>query len=124
MNFLIVPLIFLGVFSILFWAYRERNLRSFSFEITPSNKDREKGLEVYREEIFSFLKSLRYIVVDKGANFLVFRPRPLQRIMGGNVKVSWDPYIIKIEGPKYIVLIISEIVEISTCSDESHRKDC
>jgi len=113
MNYLLIPLIFLGVFSLIFWAYRERNLRKSSFEITPTNKDRDKGLPVYKEEIFSFLKSLRYKRVEKGEDFIVFRPRPLQRIMGGDVRVSWTPYLIKIEGPYYMVSIIAQIVEIN-----------
>lgn len=113
MSYLLVPLIFLGVFSIFFWAHRQRNLRSSILEITPTNKQIDKGLTQYREEVISFLISLRYRVVDKGESFVVLRPRPLQRIMGGDVRVSWDPYIIKIEGPIYIVTIISRIVDIS-----------
>ena len=112
MSYLLIPLIFLGVFSLLFWSYRERNLKTSWFEITPANKKIEKGLIDYRMEIISFLKSLRYKVTQKGDDYIVFRPRPLQRIMGGNVKVSWDPYIIKVEGPKYMVKILSQIVEI------------
>jgi len=121
MSYLLVPLIFLGVFFLFFWAHRERNLRSCIFEITPSNKKIEKGLIEYREEVIAFLKSLRYKVVDKGESYVVLRPRPLQRIMGGDVKVSWDPYIIKIEGPLYIVTIISQIVEIPIYTDASHQ---
>ncbi len=121
MSYLLVPLIFLGVFFIFFWAHRSRNLRTSSFEITPANKEKYKGLVLYREEIFSFLKSLRYRVVEKGDGYLVFRPSPLQRIMGGDVKVSWDPYVIKIEGPVYMVEILSQIVEISIYTDASHR---
>jgi len=120
-RYLLIPLIFLGVFLLFFWAHRERKLKTSSFEITPANKERDKGLEAYRAEIISFLKSLRYRVVEKGDGYLVFRPRPLQRIMGGDVKVSWDPYVIKIEGPVYMVEILSQIVEISIYTDASHR---
>ena len=109
MNYLLIPLIFLGVFLIFFWSHRQRNLKTIILEITPANKEKDKGLTQYREEIISFLKSLRYQEVEKSSDHKIFRPRPLQRIMGGDISISWGPYLIKIEGPKYIVLIIYQM---------------
>lgn len=70
------------------------------------------GLKSYIDQIEGFLYSLGYekeiIEIDQ----ILFRPRPYQRIMGGDVILTIHPLFIRVKGPKGLVHIIFKTVEV------------
>lgn len=109
---LIISTIIICLFSVFVFFHRERNLKEQSFEINTSNKDPRVGLPEYNKRIESFLFSLGYSKYFIRGNQYVFRPRPYQRIMGGDIYVHLDPLFTDLKGPRGIIEIILKIIEI------------
>jgi hypothetical protein len=109
---LIISIIITALFSVFVIFHRERKLKSQSFEINSSNKDPRIGLLEYNNRIESFLFSLGYSKYFIRGNQYVFRPRPYQRIMGGDIYLHFDPLYTEVKGPKGMVEILLKIIEI------------
>ncbi len=109
---LVVSTIISTLFLVFMFFHKEKNLSISNFEINSSNKDPQIGLFEYNRRIESFLFSLGYSKYFISGNRYLYRPRPYQRIMGGDLEVHFDPLYTEIKGPKGLVQIILQIIEI------------
>ena len=83
-----------------------------TLEINTNNKDKQKGLQWYYDEILHYLHSSRYRELTQIDDVRVFEPPMLLQHMGGKVELKRDSYSITITGPRGVVRIIGSILDI------------
>ncbi len=92
-------------------------MKSDTLTINSSNRAPNKGLEEYKQEIDSYLISMRYEKVSqyhRDNNQLVreYTPRPRLKVMGGNIKIITDPYEIFVEAPIGVIRILESQLDL------------
>lgn len=115
---LLILLIFSLSFALLFVTHRINYQRRIKKEghlsITTGNKDRDINLSEYHHEIEEFLWQMRYskkVETESSSKVQVYQPRPIQKIYGGKVTLTQDPYSIELSGPYHILKILEGILE-------------
>ncbi len=108
---LLVALVAATLMAGLMSFYLTRELARETLEITAANKDRQKPLSWYQQEILSFLHSQRYQRLDDLEGEQVYSPRGLQH-MRGNVHLKIDAYSITLSGPKGVVRILASLLDL------------
>ena len=87
--------------------------------ITTGNKDPEIPLQVYKQDIETFLTQVRYFK-DK-RNHSVYRPGIFQTVFGGKCKTKADTYSIELQGPYHIIKILEGILSTPASKFRSKR---
>jgi len=98
-----------GVFAA---GHLTRDLVTEELIINLSNIKKDKLLSEYYEELCQYLFELRYQSTRFDHYTQVYYPRPLLRLLGGEILVNYDIYSIHIKGPKNMVRIIAQTLEI------------
>lgn len=89
-----------------------RNLKEVKFEINTQNKDPEKGLRWYEEQIIEQIKDMRYREYLTLKGIRKFRPTGLYQVLESKIELHTSPYAINIKCSKMMRRIISDLVEI------------
>lgn len=89
-----------------------RLMKTRVLKVTPANKDPEKGLVWYSDEIRQQLYDMRFIKVGKSSTFEVFHPVGLNKVWERKVELSIDPYEVKVTGSRFVIRVLSDLVEI------------
>lgn len=98
-----------GLFCI---GFMTRLMATATLVINPSNKDPQKGLAWYAEEIRQQMADMRFKKVGGSTSFEVYHPRGFSKVWERKVELSVDPYEVKVMGSRVIIRILSDLVEI------------
>lgn len=111
---LIVSPVFGALFGLFVAGHLERNMKRETLIINSNNKDPNKGLNFYLEEIKEYLFVMRYQQdqIFTQENYVTFSPRPRLKIMGGNVTIKKDPYEIEVEAPVGVIRILESQLDL------------
>lgn len=100
------------IYSFFVVGFMSRNLKEVKFEINTQNKDPEKGLRWYEEQIIEQIKDMRYREYLTLKGIRKFRPTGLYQVLESKIELHTSPYAINIKCSKMMRRIISDLVEI------------
>ena len=100
---ILIGVIIVCLFGTFWLSFLIRPIQSETFEITVANKDPNKGLLEYRDEIRQFLIAHRFVVEHDTQNKLIAHPRGLYQVRHTPFTVTIDAYSIHIKGPKNLL---------------------
>lgn len=109
---LMVGVIFggIGAFGMSFFLVRD--LKRETLEITSANKDSQKSMRWYEDEILSFLKAQRYKEHPAINGVRQFTPRSLSQHMGGLVELECTTFSITLTAPRGTVRILASLLDL------------
>jgi hypothetical protein len=87
-------------------------LKTVSLEINASNKDRDKGLQWYSDQIFGQIHDMRfkkYLEID---GLIKYKPVGIYQVLESPIEVRITPYDINIKCSKMMKRILSDLIEI------------
>ena len=100
------------IYSFFVVGFMARNLKEVEFEINAQNKDPEKGLKWYEEEILQQISDMRYREYLNVKGLRKFRPTGLYQVLESKIEFRTDPYAINVKCSKMMRRIFSDLVEI------------
>lgn len=92
--------------------YLVRDLKRETLEITSANKDSQKSMKWYEDEILSFLRAQRYEELPSHEGKRIFSPRAMTQHMGGIVEVSFSTLAITLTAPRGTVRILASLLDL------------
>ncbi len=107
------------IFMLFTFVHLRKSRKSGTLLITTGNKDPEIPLQVYKQDIDTFLSQVRYYK-DK-QNHSVYRPGIFQTVFGGKCRAKIDTYSIELQGPYHIIKILEGILSTPASKFSSKR---
>ena len=100
----------LSAFGLSFFLVRD--LKRETLEITSANKDSQKSMKWYEDEILSFLKAQRYKELTAINGVRQFVPRSMSEHMGGLVELESTTFSITLTAPRGTVRILASLLDL------------
>ena len=100
----------IGAFGLSFFLVRD--LKRETLEITSANKDSQKSMKWYENEILSFLKAQRYKELTAINGVRQFIPRSMSQHMGGLVELECTTLSITLTAPRGTVRILASLLDL------------
>lgn len=100
------------VYALFCVGFMARLMKTQVLEVNTSNRDPEKGMDWYADEIRQQVKQMRFKQVGKGKEIEVFHPTGLYRVWERKVELSAGPYEVKVKASRFMIRVLSDLVEI------------
>ena len=102
-----------GVFCL---GFMSRFLKTSVFEVNSENRDPQKSMQWYADTIRSQIIEMRFKRIGKSNELEVFHPTGLYKIVERRIELRADPYSVNVKASKFMVRVLSDLVEIKTGS--------
>ena len=111
---LIIFALVLLISGLFYLGFKVRtSIERLSFEINSANKDPQKGLQWYQDQITRQVESMRYNLIEDRPGRKHYVPWGIYSIMEGPVLIKFDAYSIEINASRMMMRILLDLVEIS-----------
>lgn len=108
-----IVLIFTLIFSLFAFTHlKYSNLKSQSFDITPTNKDPTTPMSWYRDEIISQMAVMRWVLIEDTDERKVWVPQGQARVMETSFTMSYSPYVITIQGSRNMIAMMKSFLDL------------
>lgn len=101
------------IYSLFCLGFMARLMKTDILRVTPANKDPQKGMAWYAEEIRQQIYDLRFKKVGESTSFEVYHPTGLRRVYEGRVELSVGVYEVRVKASRMVIRILSDLVEIA-----------
>ena len=101
------------VYSLFVVGFMVRQLKEVVFEINAQNKDPEKGLRWYEEQILEQILDMRYREYLNVDGLRKFRPTGLYLVLESKIELRVTPYAISVKSSRMMCRILGDLVEIN-----------
>ena len=100
------------VYALFCVGFMARLMKTQILEVNTSNRDPEKGMDWYANEIRHQVKQMRFKQIGKGREIEVFHPTGLYRVWERKVELSAGPYEVRVKASRFMIRVLSDLVEI------------
>lgn len=108
-----VLLIFLSIFSLFFFTHlKYNNLKTETFEINATNKDKLTPMSWYENVIISQMNMLRWNLIENTREKKVWVPRGQTRVMENSFTMEYSPYLIVIKGSRNMIKMMKSFLDL------------
>lgn len=102
-----------GLFCV---GFMTRLMKTAQLEVNSSNRDPQKGLSWYADEIRQQIRDLRFKRVGSGSKvdpaLEVYHPTGLYRVWERRIELRVDAYEVKVRASRFVIRVMSDLVEI------------
>lgn len=106
-----------GIMGLMSSGFMVRKLKVEEIEINTTNKDPDKGLDWYEEQIREQLRDMRFISKCRLGATETFKPRGLYRIFESDIELERQVYWIRLRASRLFLRLIEDLIDIRP----SHR---
>src|SRR5690606_30590900 len=99
-------------------GFMQRTLKSETLTINASNKDPQKSLRWYEDEIRTILFSFRYEKLTNEKGIEEYRPFGLYRVFEPHIILEINPYEINLTASRVVCRIISDLLRPAAYGSE------
>lgn len=100
------------IYALFSAGFMTRMMKTAVLEVTPANKDPQKGIQWYEDEIKQQIRDMRFKKVGKQSGFEVYHPQGFRKLWEGRIELTSDAYHVRVVASRMMIRILSDIVEI------------
>ncbi len=100
------------IYSLFCLGFMARLMKTAILRITPANKDPQKGMAWYAEEIRQQLYDLRFKKVGPSTSLEVYHSTGLRKVWEGRVELHVGVYEVRVKASRFVIRVLSDLTEI------------